>query len=32
VQTCGRELLAEPTTVVVIRRAESTVGRNRKRR
>jgi 16S rRNA (guanine527-N7)-methyltransferase len=28
VQTCGRELLAEPTTVVVIRRAES----NRKRR
>jgi 16S rRNA (guanine527-N7)-methyltransferase len=31
VQTCGRELLAEPTTVVVIRRAESTAGRNRKR-
>jgi 16S rRNA (guanine527-N7)-methyltransferase len=32
VQTCGRELLAEPTTVVVIRRADSAAGRTRKRR
>jgi 16S rRNA (guanine527-N7)-methyltransferase len=30
VQMCGRELLAEPTTVVVVRRAEP-AGRNRKR-
>jgi 16S rRNA (guanine527-N7)-methyltransferase len=32
VQTCGREFLAEPATVVVVRRAELAAGRNRRRR
>ncbi|RSM84508.1 16S rRNA (guanine(527)-N(7))-methyltransferase RsmG [Kibdelosporangium aridum] len=32
VRTCGGEFLAEPTTVVVVRRAEPAAGRNRKRR
>nr|WP_225954360.1 16S rRNA (guanine(527)-N(7))-methyltransferase RsmG [Kibdelosporangium phytohabitans] len=32
VRTCGGEFLDEPTTVVVVRRAEPAAGRNRKRR
>jgi 16S rRNA (guanine527-N7)-methyltransferase len=32
VQTCGRGLLDEPATVVVVRRAEPAAGRNRRRR
>jgi 16S rRNA (guanine527-N7)-methyltransferase len=32
VRTCGRELLAEPATVVVLQRADPAAGRTRKRR